>query len=408
MSLSLLLLLLVAIAAAGFALGRSRVLAMSGGDPAPAPFAPRRLRWHVAVMALVPSLLALLLWVFVQPLVIEQRLAGYFPADSFDSPAERSLLLAEVRRVAGGLDRAIWSGELGAEDAAALAPEEVRARLAGSGVALGADVTPEVLTAARDYRGLAAWGSAGRTVLALAVALLGAAYAARVTAPDIRARNRSNGSCGCSWPGASMIAILTTVAIVLSLLTESIRFFQLYPWQDFFFGLTWNPNFRGNSDLGLLPLLWGTLYITAISMAVSVPVGLFAAIYLAEYASERTRAWVKPLIEVIAGIPTVVFGLFALVYVGPALRDWFAEPLGLGTSGASVMTAGWSSASSTSLSSPRSRTTSSTPCPRRCATAPTGSAPRRARRSARWCCRPRCRASWARSSWPARAPSARR
>jgi phosphate transport system permease protein len=193
-----------------------------------------------------------------------------------------------------------------------------------------------------------------------------------------------------------MIAILTTVAIVLSLLTESIRFFQLYPWQDFFFGLTWNPNFRGNSDLGLLPLLWGTLYITAISMAVSVPVGLFAAIYLAEYASERTRAWVKPLIEVIAGIPTVVFGLFALVYVGPALRDWFAEPLGLGTSGASVMTAGWSSASSTSLSSPRSRTTSSTPCPRRCATAPTGLAPPSPRPSARWCCPRRCRASWAR------------
>ncbi|MFM7444638.1 MAG: phosphate ABC transporter permease subunit PstC, partial [Tabrizicola sp.] len=92
--------------------------------------------------------------------------------------------------------------------------------------------------------------------------------------------------------------------------------------------------------LGLLPLLWGTLYISAISMLVSVPVGLFAAIYLAEFADARVRSVVKPLIEVIAGIPTVVFGIFALVTVGPALRDWFAQPLGLGNSGSSVMTAG--------------------------------------------------------------------
>ncbi|MGL4310282.1 MAG: phosphate ABC transporter permease subunit PstC, partial [Paracoccaceae bacterium] len=135
-------------------------------------------------------------------------------------------------------------------------------------------------------------------------------------------------------------AILTTVGIVLSMLSESIRFFSLYPIQDFYFGLTWSPNFRGNSELGLLPLLWGTLYISFVSMIVSVPIGLFAAIFLAEYATPRTRSVVKPMIEVIAGIPTVVFGLFALVTVGPMLRDWFAQPLGLGNSGSSVMTAG--------------------------------------------------------------------
>ncbi|MBN8631725.1 MAG: phosphate ABC transporter permease subunit PstC, partial [Rhodobacterales bacterium] len=80
--------------------------------------------------------------------------------------------------------------------------------------------------------------------------------------------------------------------------------------------------------------------ISVIAMIVAVPLGLFTAIYLSEYASSRVRAWVKPLIEIIAGIPTVVFGLFALITVGPLLRDWLAEPLGLGNSGSSVMTAG--------------------------------------------------------------------
>jgi phosphate transport system permease protein len=90
----------------------------------------------------------------------------------------------------------------------------------------------------------------------------------------------------------------------------------------------------------MIPLLWGTLYISVVSLLVAVPIGLFTAIYLAEYASRPVRNWVKPLIEIIAGIPTVVFGIFALVTVGPALRDWFAQPLGLGNSGSSVMTAG--------------------------------------------------------------------
>jgi phosphate transport system permease protein len=92
--------------------------------------------------------------------------------------------------------------------------------------------------------------------------------------------------------------------------------------------------------LGLAPLLWGTIYISFVSIIVAAPIGLFSAIYLAEYASPRVRSVVKPAIEVIAGIPTVVFGLFALVTLGPILRDWIAEPTGWGNSGSSVMTAG--------------------------------------------------------------------
>ncbi len=112
---------------------------------------------------------------------------------------------------------------------------------------------------------------------------------------------------------ASSIAILTTVGIVLSMAFETTRFFQQYSWTEFFFGTTWSPNFRGDSELGMLPLLWGTLYVSFIALLVAVPVGLFTAIYLTEYASKRFRSAAKPAIEILAGIPTIVYGLFALI-----------------------------------------------------------------------------------------------
>lgn len=340
MSVLSLLAIVLAIATAGYVLGRSRALALAGQDLRRLHSLPGHYGWHVFVLAAVPSILALAVWLLMQPVAVERQLQGYFPDEQFEDPAARTLLLADVRRVASGLDSAVWSGTLSPDEARSLTPEEVRPRLQEAGVALGSEVSPEVLAAAQDYRGLTRWGETGRTVLTIALALIGAAWAWRITRPELRARTRVEHVVLWLLAGASLIAILTTVGIVLSLLSESIRFFSFHPWTQFFFGTTWSPNFRGNSQLALLPLLWGTLYITLISMLVAVPVGLFAAVYLAEYATPRVRSVVKPLIEVIAGIPTVVFGLFALAYVGPALRDWFAEPLGLGTSGSSVMTAG--------------------------------------------------------------------
>jgi phosphate transport system permease protein len=160
------------------------------------------------------------------------------------------------------------------------------------------------------------------------------------TNKNLRARNVVEQGIKAILILASTIAILTTLGIVLSMLFETMNFFRAYPWQEFFFGLTWSPDFRGNSDLGILPLLWGTLYISVVALLVAVPIGLFAAIYMSEYASKRVRSVAKPMIEILAGIPTIVYGLFALITVGPALRDYFAEPLGLGTSSSSVMTAG--------------------------------------------------------------------
>ena len=145
---------------------------------------------------------------------------------------------------------------------------------------------------------------------------------------------------------SSTIAILTTVGIVLSLLFESIRFFEAVPITDFLFGLQWSPQTAIRADqvgssgaFGALPLLTGTLLISAIAMAVAAPLGLMAAIYLAEYASRNVRNFIKPVLEILAGIPTVVYGFFAALVVGPMLRNGGTE-LGIEISSESALAAG--------------------------------------------------------------------
>ena len=341
MPILLLIIVLGVLAIAGFVLGRRRALASVEGNTRRLHSLPNYYAWHGAIMAFLPAIAVLTLWLIAQPLIIERQLSGYFPTEQFENNSQRILLMADVRRVAEGLDVAVAAGALSETDAASLSADgSIRERLAGVGVALGANVTPQVLEASQAYRQLAANGGLWRSVLTLIVAVAGLLYALRITNGDFRARNRVEGVILGVLIMASTIAILTTIGIVLSMLSETIRFASMYPFKDFLFGLTWQPSFQGNSQLGLLPLLWGTLYISLVAMIVAVPTGLFTAIYLAEYASPRVRSIVKPLIEVIAGIPTVVFGLFALVTVGPFLRDWFAVPTGLGSSGSSVMTAG--------------------------------------------------------------------
>ncbi|RGP37296.1 phosphate ABC transporter permease subunit PstC [Pseudotabrizicola alkalilacus] len=342
MTVALILTVILVLAIAGYVVARQRAVASAQGNIRVLHSLPNYYGWYGAIMAGLPALLVLAIWLIVQPMVIERQVVGFFPSDRVESDAARTLIMADVRRVAAGLDVAVERGALSADQARDIRTEfgSVRDRLATVGVALGSEVTPQVLQAAQRSRELSATGALWRTVLTLAVALAGFAYAIKVTNRDFRARNQVERVMLALLMLASTIAILTTIGIVMSMLTESMRFFSMYPWQDFFFSLTWSPSFQGNSALGLAPLLWGTIYISFVSMLVAVPIGLFTAIYLAEYAGSRVRAVVKPLIEVIAGIPTVVFGLFALVTVGPFLRDWLAQPLGLGTSGSSVMTAG--------------------------------------------------------------------
>jgi phosphate transport system permease protein len=343
MSIFLLLSVLGVLSVAGYVLARGRALASVGGNSRILHSLPSYYGWHGALMAALPALAVLVIWLIAQPLVIEQRLSGFFPADQFENSSQRILIMADVRRVANGLDVAVARGALSNDQAVDIrlgGAASIREVLASVGVALGAEVTPQVLEASQSYRKLAGTGALIRNALVVLLSIAGLAYALKVTSGAFRARNRVEVVMLGVLMLASTIAILTTIGIVLSMLSETIRFSSMYPFWDFVFGLTWQPNFQGSSQLGLLPLLWGTLYISLVAMIVAVPTGLFTAIYLAEYASPRVRAVVKPLIEIIAGIPTVVFGLFALVTVGPFIRDWIAQPTGLGTSGSSVMTAG--------------------------------------------------------------------
>lgn len=342
MTVFILILALLVIGLAGYILCRARAVASVAGNVRKMHSLPSYHGWHGFIMGVLPGMLVLVVWVIAQPLVIERGLSEYFPTKQFADASQRTLLMADVRRVAAGLEVAVAKGALTEAQANRIRTEfgSVRDRLASVGVALGAEVTPQVLQAAQVYRKQAALSAFWRTIVVLTVAGAAFLWALRQTNGDFRARNRVEGVMLGLLMGASTIAILTTIGIVLSMLSETLRFASMYPIFDFFFGLTWSPNFHGNSELGLLPLLWGTLYISLVSMIVAVPIGIFTAIYLAEYASSRVRSVAKPLIEVIAGIPTVVFGLFALITVGPLLRDWIAVPSGLGSSGSSVITAG--------------------------------------------------------------------
>ncbi len=171
------------------------------------------------------------------------------------------------------------------------------------------------------------------------LAFMGVAYS-RVQAGR-RARNQVERFSRWILIIAASVAIATTIGIILSMLFESVRFFGMYNPLSFFFGTNWSPNFRGSSELGFLPLLWGTLYVSVIALIVAVPIGLFAAIYLSEYAGPKFRATAKPALEILAGIPTIVYGLFALSTFGPLLLEWFGRD-GLGWMGdaRSVLTAG--------------------------------------------------------------------
>lgn len=145
---------------------------------------------------------------------------------------------------------------------------------------------------------------------------------------------------------SSTVAILTTVGIVASLLFESLRFFGEVPLTDFLFGLEWSPQTAMRADqvgssgsFGAIPLFVGTLLISAIALIIATPIGLFAAIYLAEYAHVGVRNWVKPILEILAGIPTVVYGFFAALVVAPWLRGG-GESIGLDVSSESALAAG--------------------------------------------------------------------
>ena len=342
MSVGILSLILAVFGIVGFIVGRQRAIASAGGDARKLHSLPMYHGQSVFLFTVVPAFLFMLLWLLLQPAYIESRVTSLIPSAQVNDEAARKLAMADIRRVAAGLDLAVAQGKLKPEDISAMRADftDLRGRLAEVGVALGSGVSQSTFVAAKEYRSLTSVLTTVKSVLVLLIAAAGFVWSLSRISQAFRARNVSETFVMAILILASLVAILTTFGIVFSLVFETWHFFTLYPAWNFFFGTEWTPRFGGGSALGILPLLWGTLYVSFIALVVAVPIGLMSAIYLSEYASKRVRTVVKPLIEILAGIPTIVYGLFALITVGPLLRDYFASPLGLGNSASSVMTAG--------------------------------------------------------------------
>ena len=339
-----LLLILLALAVTGFVLGRSRAVASVGGDRRKLHSLPNYYGFHVAMLAFVPALLVLGIWTVLQPIAVNSVVSQLISDTLYSDAGQLNLIMSDVNRVAVGLDEAIRKDVITAGDLDTLDPAatDLRAILGSVGIAIGDDINADVLAAAQELRRKTAAGHLAMTLVVLLIAVGGFVFSMRKTSGTFRARNTVENGVKLLLISAASIAILTTVGIVLSLIFNTISFFGMFPAADFLFGTTWSPEGRGGSEhLGILPLLWGTIYISLVALLVAVPIGLFAAIYLAEYADRTTRAFAKPLLEVLAGIPTIVYGLFALTVVGPMLVSVFgADGFNWMQGARSVMTAG--------------------------------------------------------------------
>ena len=321
-----LLIVIAALAASGYVWARHRALASAGGDSRGLHSLPSFYGYNAVLLTAVPSLLLLLLWLLLQPMLLQAQVSDMIPPEAVAEGSTINLVMSDMRRLATGIGAAIDAGVLTAAEAQTLQiGDRLHEVLSAAGVAMGTEDNAGVLRAALAWREGNATANLWRNILVPLVALLGLILAVRQSNPAFRARNRVESGVKALLILAASLAILTTVGIVLSMLFETMNFFRLHPWTDFFFGSSWAPNFRGDSDLSILPLLWGTLYISFIALLVAVPIGLFAAIYLSEYASGRVRAVAKPLLEIPAGLPTIVSGLFALLTVGPFLVQVFGR-----------------------------------------------------------------------------------
>jgi phosphate transport system permease protein len=207
-------------------------------------------------------------------------------------------------------------------------------------------MTESLRRAAETYASLSWIVNGSLLAMGFALGLLGFALSYRTLAAKFRARNYVERFIQVLLFASATVAVLTTLGIVMSVLFETIRFFERVPPLEFLFGLQWSPQTAIRADqegssgaFGIVPLVTGTLLITTIAMLVAGPIGLFAAIYMAEYATPRFRSLAKPVLEILAGVPTVVLGFFAALTVAPAIRGW-GESFGLDVASESALAAG--------------------------------------------------------------------
>ncbi len=308
-------LLIIALSLVAFYVGRAQGAAFVGGD-VKSHSLPAYHGAFVAVWVGIPAFVLVLIWVALQGIVVDQALLGSLPASMTEgaSASQLRLFLSEIKNVAAGR---IFS-----------------------------EPTPEIQAAAETYirwQGIARWAMLVAATALMVVALV---IARSRLSTRFRARNNVERVMSGLMVFCSTVAILTTLGIIASLLFEAFRFFEQVPVTEFLFGLNWEPQIRLREDqiagagaFGAVPVFVGTLLIATIAMLVATPIGLFTAIFLVEYASDRVRNIIKPIMEILAGIPTVVYGFFAVLTVAPAIRE-FGSLMGIAVSPNSALAAG--------------------------------------------------------------------
>jgi phosphate transport system permease protein len=307
---------LLVLTAIGYSLGRQRAVATVGGRRHELHSLPSYHGMHVALWCALPSLVLVALWLVLEPHILRALIIASLPPELAAKPAnELGLILNDIENLSRG-----------------------------DANSSGAD--PAKLAIAAH---LAAWKHASAIALvaaAAAIAIGGLLWGRRAIAPTFRARNTVERTILVIMVILSTISVLTTLGIVLSLLFESLRFFQQVSIFEFLFGLQWSPQTAMRADqvgssgsFGAVPLFAGTLLITFIAMMVAVPIGLMSAVYMADYASPRLRSLAKPALEVLAGVPTVVYGFFAALTVAPFIRN-VGQSIGLDVASESALAAG--------------------------------------------------------------------
>ena len=313
---STLIIVLLGLMSLAYYLGRKRSLNLVSGRVRDLHSLPAYYGLHTAMWCGIPALLLIVVWVSFQGAIVTNMVVGSLPQEVQSlSPERLNLVMNDIRNLATGN---ITSGE----------------------------VDQQMQQAADHYADLLSISKMAMFVVALSVAILAGLFARKTIQRHQRARNRVEKAVNFFLLTSSTLAIFTTIGIVLSVLYESIQFFQKIPMTEFLFGLEWSPQTAIRPDqvgssgvFGAIPLFAGTFLITLIAMVVAVPIGLMSAIYMAEYASKHFRTIAKPVLEILAGIPTVVYGFFAALTVAPFFRDAGAS-LGLDVSSESALAAG--------------------------------------------------------------------
>lgn len=301
-----------------FYLGVKRAVSVAGGPKKLKDLHSRPSYYGalVAIWCFLPAFVIFTGWQFMETNVITNLVVAELPQEMKDLPHERLVLI--VNDIKNTVNGNIVSD----------------------------DKNPIILKAAENYNRLQNISNYALGVMVFALGLLGALIGYRKVKPLYRARNDVETVLKWLLILCSTLAIFTTVGIVLSVLFEAIRFFKMVPITEFLFGLEWSPQMAIRADqvgssgaFGAIPVFTGTMLISAIAMAVAIPVGLMSAIYMSEYATKRFRAVTKPLMEILAGIPTVVYGFFAALMVAPVIRN-SGSVIGLDIASESALAAG--------------------------------------------------------------------